>query len=219
MNRLFNEDLQEYLMKKVTQIKKKFKLIESQVSQLVEEKYKFESLRKYTEKNKLDKDLIFKDFLRFVAFNYRDLALINVCKQGDEDRKAVSLINLLIEVQDITVIGLSKAEIETDIRNIRKSIRGRKTKKKLSKRRNATKNSLWMYRSKRGAHHDIDPFSTDLTIERLYESVILMEKLVLKYGLLLNHSCPETLLPSNIHEFIQFSKIFNHKPLKKGLIL
>lgn len=201
----------------IREIRNRLKIIEGQVSKIVEDKYYFEQFKAYVQKSKtLDKN---NDFLSFIAFNSRDLMAINACKQTDEDSRAESLINLLKDIKKnkklFTIDWFIKKypkwlrsngindfkkfstknnkivsckKIDEDIKNMKKAIVG--------VRKNSLK-SLKKFRDKRGAHHNKGKVKITATVKDLNDAIDLLERLVLKYRLLIDQSGMDTLLPAD----------------------
>jgi hypothetical protein len=224
----------------ITKLKHSFKIIENEISQLVEDKYIFEEYKKYIESNKnIDKE---NHFLFWIAKNYQILAVINVCKQVDEDSRSESLVNLLKGIKNnkksftlkwykrqwkpVPIAKtnkkisrsreaekcfkefaiksnklISSQKIDKDIKDIKQAICG----VRFGNERQSVE-SLKKYRNKRVAHFASDNKKAIVPMEKLFDAIDLLEKMTIKYNLLLNQAGMNTLLSSNID--IEFDKIF-----------
>jgi len=216
----------------IRKIKNRFKVIENEVSQLVEDKYVFEKYKEYIEKSEnIDKQ---SEFLFWVAKNYQILSVINVYKQVDERNDVESLVNLLEDIKKLkdnfsldwfvrkypkwmrgngendfkqfSVKGnkrISIKKIDEDIKKIKYAIKG----KRFGTKRQSIE-SLAKYRHKRGAHFANDKKKAVVPVKKIFEAIDLLEKMVIKYNLLLNQTRMNTLLSSNIDDYLNFSKVF-----------
>ncbi len=98
---------------------------------------------------------------------------------------------------------ISSQKIDEDIREIKKTING----KRFGKHRQSI-SSLTKYRHKRGAHYAAGKPKVNVPVEDLYKAIDLLEKMTLKYGILINKEGMDTLLASNVDCFLEFNKIF-----------
>ncbi|KKR07928.1 MAG: hypothetical protein UT32_C0005G0027 [Parcubacteria group bacterium GW2011_GWC2_39_14] len=216
----------------IRKIKNRFKIIENEISQLVDDKYVFEQYKKYIEDNKnISKQ---NNFLFWIAKNYQILSVINVCKQVDERNDVESLVNLLkdfkklknsfslgwfVQKYPVWMRGngendfkkftiknnkkISVKKIDNDIKEIKQAICG----VRFGKKRQSVE-SLKKYRNKRGAHFSNDNKKAIVPIKKLFNAIDLLEKMTIKYNLLLNQADMDTLLSANIDEYIEFDKVF-----------
>lgn len=216
----------------IKKIKNRFKIIENEISQLVEDKYIFEKYKEYIENSEnVDKQ---SEFLFWIAKNYQILSVINVCKQVDERSDVESLVNLLKNIKkfknsflldwfikkypdwmrgngenDFKQFSIKNNErisvekIDKDIKEIKQAICG----VKFGKKRQSVE-SLKKYRNKRGAHFASDNKKAIVPAKRLLEAINVLEKITIKYNLLLNQAGMNTLLSSNIDDYIELDKIF-----------
>lgn len=216
----------------IRKIKNRFKIIENEISQLVEDKYVFEQYKKYIEDNKnIDKQ---NNFLFWIAKNYQILSVINVCKQVDVRNDVESLANLLKDIKELknsfslswfvqkypvwmrgngendfkkfTIKNnkkISVKKIDNDIKEIKQAICGAR----FGKKRQSVE-SLKKYRNKRGAHFSSDNKKAIVPIKKLFDAIDLLEKMTIKYNLLFNQAGMDTLLSANIDDYIEFDKVF-----------
>lgn len=190
----------------IRKIKNRFKIITNEISQLVEDKYVFEKYKEYIKNSKdIDKQ---SRFLFWLTKNYQNSSLINVWKQIDERNDVESLVNLLEDIKKLKnsfskfLIKISKNEINKDIREIKRAICGAR----FGKKRQSVE-SLAKYRHKRGAHFANDKKKVIVPVEKLFSAIDLLEKMTIKYNLLLNKFGMDTLL-SDIDNYLEFDKVF-----------
>lgn len=216
----------------IKKVKNRFKIIENEISQLVEDKYIFEKYKECIEKSKnVDKQ---NDGLFWIAKNYQILSVINVCKQVDERNDVESLVNLLKDIKKIKSSfsldwflkkysdgmrgngendfkqfsiksnkKISVKKIDEDIKKIKQAICGLR----FGKKRQSVE-SLKKYRNKRGAHFANDNKKAIVSAKKIFDTIDLLEKITIKYNLLLNQAGMDTLLSSNIDDYINFNKVF-----------
>jgi len=216
----------------IRKIKNRFKIIENEVSQLVEDKHIFEKYKEYIEKSKnIDKR---SEFLFWLAKNYQILSVVNVYKQIDERNDVESLVNLLKDIKKIkndfsidwfvrkyprwmhangendfkqfsvkSNKKISAKKIDKDIKKIKRAINGQIFGKKRQSIESLTK-----YRHKRGVHFANDHKKVVVTVKKLFETIDLLEKIIIKYNLLINQAGMDTLLAANIDDYIEFGKVF-----------
>lgn len=212
----------------IQKIKNRFKIIDTEIGKLVENKYYFEKFKKYVDNSKtIDKE---QDFLNFIGRNYRLLSLIDVCKQIDEDPNSESLLNLLKDIKNNSSLFTKKwftasypnwtqdnfkrfssknnklvsvKKIDEDIKKIKKAIKGQRFGKKRKSVR-----SLCKYRNKRVAHFDQGKPEINVPLDDLKIAIDLLEEIILKYNSLLNGGCEESRLAGNVDDFLEFEKIF-----------
>lgn len=216
----------------IRKIKNRFKIIKNEISQLVKDKYFFEQYNKYIEDNKnIDKQ---NKFLFWIAKNYKILSVINVCKQVDARNDVESLVNLLKDIKKLknsfslswfiqkypvlmrgngendfkkfTIKNnekISIKKIDKDIKEIKRAICGAR----FGKKRQSIE-SLKRYRNKRGAHLSSDNKKAITSVKKVFDAIDLLEKMTIKYNLLLNQAGMYALLPANIDDYIEFDKVF-----------
>jgi len=216
----------------IKKIKNRFKIIENEISQLVEDKYYFEKYKEYIENSKnIDKQ---SDFLSWITKNYQILAVINACKQVDDRKDVESLINLLEDIKKLKnkfSLGwflkkypqwmhdngendfkqfsiqnnkrINTKNIDEDIKKIKQAICGLR----FGKKRQSVE-SLLKYRHKRGVHFANDNKRAIVPAKKIFEAIDLLEKIIIKYYSLFNPSGIDTLLSSGINSDIEFQKIF-----------
>ena len=92
---------------------------------------------------------------------------------------------------------------DEDIKKIKQAICGLR----FGKKRQSVE-SLKKYRNKRGAHFANDNKKVSVSAEKIFNTIDLLEEITIKYKLLLNQPEGDTLLPSNIDDFIEFDEIF-----------
>ncbi|MCK5490214.1 MAG: hypothetical protein KAI67_00055 [Candidatus Pacebacteria bacterium] len=223
----------------IGKIKNRFKIIENEISQLVEDQYVFEKYKEYIKNSEnVDKG---SEFLFWIAKNYQILSVINVCKQVDEDSRSESLVNLLKDIKNNKKLFtlkwyrrqwkpvpiaktnkknsrlkeaeecfkkfaiknnnlISSQKINKDIKEIKQAICG----VRFGKERQSVE-SLKKYRNKRGAHFASGNKKAIVPMEKLFDAIDLLEKITIKYNLLLNQAGMNTL---NIDDYIELDKIF-----------
>ena len=216
----------------IRKIKNRFKIIENEITQLVEDQYVFEKYKEYIKNSKnLDKQ---NEFLFWLGKNYQILALINVCKQVDKRDDVESLVNLLKNIKELkgsfslhwfvqkypvwmryngendfkqfsikSNKKISVKKIDKDIKEIRQAICG----VRFGQDRQSIE-SMKKYRNKRGVHFANDNKKAIVPMKKLFDAIDLLEKITIKYNLLLNQVGMNTLLSSNIDDYIEFNKIF-----------
>ncbi|KKQ07923.1 MAG: hypothetical protein US18_C0005G0010 [Parcubacteria group bacterium GW2011_GWB1_36_5] len=216
----------------IKKIKNRFKIIEYEIYQLVEDKYIFEKYKEYIKNSKnIDKQ---SECLFWIAKNYQTLSVINICKQVEERNDVESLVNLLKDIKKIknnfslnwflkkspdlmrddgendfkqfsikSNKKISVKKIDEDIKKIKQAICGLR----FGKKRQSVE-SLKKYRNKRGAHFANDNKKVSVSAEKIFNTIDLLEEITIKYKLLLNQPEGDTLLPSNIDDFIEFDEIF-----------
>ncbi len=203
-------------------IKKRFQIINNAVVILVNNKGFFEKFKLWIDNSKtINKDANY-DFLRFIAFNYRNLAAINVCKQIDTIRHSESLVNLLKDIkennkfftlrrfikkysilhQDTVLAEFKKFSISNNKYVSRLKVQQdinelNKLITGVKKTRAKRCGGLKKFRNKRGAHWDKGNPGIKATLRDLNDAIAFLEQLVLKYDILINTGGRETLLLSD----------------------
>lgn len=216
----------------IKKIKNRLKIIENEIAQLVEDEYVFKKYKAYIENsNDVNKS---NGFLFWIAKNYQVLSVINICKQTDKRNDVESLVNLLEDVKKLKNSfsldwfiktypdfmrrngeddfrrfsiknnkRLSTQKIDQDIKAIKLAIQGARFGKKRQ-----SISSLLKYRHKRGAHSSNDNKKVNVKTQKIGDAIALLEQMVLKYNLLINQSSMETLLASNIDEYVDLETVF-----------
>jgi len=204
------------------------------VTNLVEIRYVFNEIVSICKNNEeLKKGNIFWEIFRI---NYVSSVILNICRQIDTDSDSLSLINLLNKIirnpRVITkkwfasqyqrnktgefkkmMFDKGKADFENHFgkRNfIRKSI----VSSDISKIRRYTR-IIKKFRNKRVAHIDKNlKLKFNINFNDLDKAINILEKITLKYNLLLNHSAyaDNTLLPTIQYDW---KKIFKLPWIKK----
>lgn len=193
-------------------IKKRFEQITNAVSRLVEDKYFFKEYKKYLEEHpSINKN---NEFLYFIGLNYVEATTVGIFRQVDKDRRSQSLFNILNTIltlhKSFTIekfsrkylrvgLGLSHAKkdfAEFSIKDGTK-ISPKKVKSDIVALLKITK-PVVKYRHKFVAHKNIRKVSINTKMNDLYSVIDFMEKLIIKYQLLLNQAGMETLLPQNL---------------------
>ncbi|HAI74105.1 MAG TPA: hypothetical protein DCS28_00020 [Candidatus Moranbacteria bacterium] len=218
-------------MQQIKDIEKRFLIIEENISGIVEKKYIFEKFNEYVKGNKL---LDQNEFIGLVLRNYLDVMVIDVYKWAiDSDSRTINLVALLedirknknlfslkwfmlgrkkcfvrknvfreFSIKDNNRIGCQK--IDGDIKKIKQAIKG-----KIFGKKRFSRNSLVRLRNKRKAHYDKGVFVSKATVDDLRNAVDVLEKMVIKYGGLLNRGeYQDGLSASNIDDYTNFEKIF-----------
>lgn len=198
-------------MASVKVIKKRFEEVTNAISRLVEDKYFFLEYKKYLETHtSIDKD---NEFLYFIGLNYVEATTLGIFRQVDRNKKSQSLLNLLktivAEHTSFTIkrfsykysrVGLHLNHAKQDFAEFSlkngKKISPRKVKSDIVALLKITK-PVVKYRHKFVAHKNIRKVSINTKMNDLYSVINFMEKLVIKYQLLLNQGGMETLLPTN----------------------
>lgn len=216
----------------IRKLQNRFKIIENEVSQLVEDKYIFEKYKEYIENS----ESIYKQsvFLFWIAKNYQILSVINVYKQVDERNDVWSLVNLLKDLKKLqnsfslnwfvqkypkwmhthgeddfkqfstkSNTKISLKKIDGDIKKIKLAIKG----ERFGKKRQSIE-SLAKYRHKRAAHFAKDNKRVIAHVKKIFDAIDLLEEMIIKYKLLLNQAGMDTLLTSDIDCYIKLSEVF-----------
>lgn len=220
----------------IRKIKKRFYIIADEISQLVEDKYYFEKYKEYIKKSKnIDKNHDFLIFIsvnyQLLAVNNvckqvndrKDVeSLINLLNEIKNNRNLFTLDWYKKQWKNKAVSKdfrqkmsegyfkqfstqnnnrISCKKINKDIKNIEIAING----KRFGKIRQSIR-SLRKYRNKRIAHFDKGKPKINTPVNDLYKAIDLLEKIVLKYQLLIDRSTAEETLLTD-HD-IEFEKIF-----------
>jgi hypothetical protein len=216
----------------IKKLKNRFEIIENEICQLVEDKYIFEKYNKYiTNCKNIDKQ---SDVLLWIKKNYLILSVINICKQVDERNDVESLINLLKDIKKIKCSFsldwflknypdwmrgngenhfkqfsiknnkmISAEKVDGDIKKIKQAICGFR----FGKKRQSVE-SLKKYRNKRGVHFANDNKEAVANRNKIFKAIDLLEQIIMKYNLLLNQAGMDSLLTSNIDDYVNFGKVF-----------
>lgn len=213
-------------------IKNRFKIINNEISQLVNDKYVFEKFKEYIKNSaNIDKQ---NEFLFLITKNYQILSLINVCKQFDERKDVESLVNLLKDIKklknsfsldwfvkkySVWMHGdgvndfkqfsiknnkkISVKKIDEDIKKVKYAICGI-----IFGQKRQSVESLMKYRHKRGAHFASDNKKAIVPVKKLYDAIDLLGIITIRYYLLLNKPYLNTLLYKDIDDYIACDKVF-----------
>jgi len=98
---------------------------------------------------------------------------------------------------------ISVKKINKDIKEIKQAICGLR----FGKKRQSIE-SLRKFRNKRGAHFASDNKKAIVPVKKLFDAIDLLERITIKYNLLLNQAEMNTLLSSNIDDNIELNKNF-----------
>jgi hypothetical protein len=181
------------------------------VSRLVEDKYFFQEYQSFIQSNTvIDKQ---NQFLPFIGINYIEAATLGIFREVDRNRKSQSLLNLLREIDKSASLftfkrfsskykGFMNHMAQQDFQQF--AVKGgsridrRKLKRDIAELKRKTK-PIVKYRHKYVAHRNKRVIASPGTINDLYTAVDFLEKLVIKYNLLLTQSGMSTLLAGNAH--------------------
>ncbi len=210
-----------------------FSKVDEKISDLVESRYFFRSFLDFSKNNKILRN---SSFMNIALKNYRDLMILEVCKEIDKDDRSLSLFRVLNNLKENSRLfdlnwfisnypknmkefakrdfkqfsiknnkKISSKKIDQDLKDLKLLIQG-----KIFGRKRQSNNSIKKLRNKKIAHRDRKTFVSNATINDLNSAIDFLEKLILKYELLfIQSSCIDnSLLSSNINDFIDFDKIF-----------
>jgi hypothetical protein len=198
-------------MASIQTIKRRLNPILNSISRLVEDKYFFQEYQKFIQSNpSVDRQ---NQFLQFISINYIEAATLGVFREVDRNRKSQSLLNLLREIDKNAsqftfkkfswkykgfMSHMARQNFQKFAVRDGSRIDRRKLKKDIAELKRVTK-PIVKYRHKYVAHRNIRPIASPGTINDLYAAIDLLERLVIKYNLLLTQSGMSTLLAGNAH--------------------
>lgn len=197
-------------MVSIPTIKRRFAKVFNGVSRLVEDKHFFQEYQKYIQASTaLPKD---NEFLYFISLNYIEAATLGVYRQLDSHWKSQSLLKVLKEIDRNASVFTFKRfarkykgpmmqhQAKVDFAQFATKdgsrIDRRKLKKDIVTLKRVTK-PVVKYRHRVVAHQNRRQVSITATVNDLYAAVDLLEKLIIKYNLLLTQAGMASLLPGN----------------------
>lgn len=205
-------------MTSVRTIKRRLTPVLNSVSRLVEDKHFFQKYQSFIQSNTaIDKQ---SQFLPFIGTNYIEAAALGIFRELDRNRKSQSLLNLLRDIDAnagqftyrrfaAKYSGFMRPMAQRDFQQFAvkdgSRIDRRKLKKDIAELKRLTR-PVVRYRHKVVAHRNRRPIASPGTISDLYAAIDLLEKLAIKYNLLLTQSGMNTLLAGNAHPGLE--KIF-----------
>jgi len=217
------ERLSKYIVKRLV-------IVMGHITQLVEDKYIYDKFREYLKTHGITDMHRSGDFLRFVVNNYRDIAIINVYKQVDKDRCSESLINLLKSIKEnsnlfnkkwyMDVKGEFKDCFNKRTNKLRKTAVDKDIKELIrivgnySRKMEKPHDSLIKLRNKQKAHADKSGFQSKLVFNDLDRAIVILEKIVLKYQVIVTGDGQDNLRTVNIDDYLRFDTLFRSKASK-----
>ena len=202
-------------MASVRTIKRRLIPVMNSVSRLVEDKHFFQEYQSFMQSNTaIDKQ---SQFLPFIGINYIEAATLGVFREVDRNRRSQSLLNLLREIDANAAQftyhrfaakyrGFMRPMAQRDFQQFTvkdgSRIDRRKLKKDIAKLKRVTR-PIVKYRHKYVAHRNKRPIASPGTINDLYAAIDLLERLVIKYNLLLTQSGMSSLLAGNAYPGLQ----------------
>lgn len=202
-------------MTSIHTIQRRLSQILNSVSRLVEDKYFFQEYQKFLQASKtLDQQ---NQFLYFISVNYIEAATLGVFRQVDRNKKSQSLLNLLRSIDANSSLftlrrfsakysgfmhPMAKRDFQQFAVKDGSHIDRMKLRKDIAALKRITK-PIVKYRHKVVAHRNKRQVSIRGTINDLYIAIDFLEKLVIKYHLLLTQGGMTTLLSSNANPGLQ----------------
>lgn len=198
-------------MTSIRTIKRRHWLILEAISRLVEDKFFFQEYQKYLLSSpNIDKK---NQFLYFISLNYIESATLGVFRQVDGNKKSQSMRNLLKDIlknYDIFTFKrfsskymknpllalMAKDDFAKFSTKDGKCINRSKIKSDIAQLIKITK-PIVKYRHKVVGHKNKRIIQIKGTIGDLYNAIDFLERLAIKYELLLNQSGMTTLLAGN----------------------
>ena len=200
-------------MTSIKVIKKRFEQVTNAVSRLIDDRHFFLEYQKYLEEHpSIDKT---NEFLYFIGLNYVEATTLGVFRQVDRDRRSQSLLNILKIIKDEhksftfelfskrygrsrQSIFMAKNDFSKFSLKNGKKISPKKVKSDIVSLLKITK-PIVKYRNKFVGHKNIRKVSISTKMNDLYSAVDFLEKLTIKYQILINQAGFETLLAGNSH--------------------
>ena len=215
----------------IERIRKSFDIVVKDIGQLATDHYYFQKFNEYVkESTTIDKK---NEFLWFVGLNYINSAVMKISNQVDNDKNSINLLNVLNDLKDNASMitrewylknldpivkssseedfktysvadntNLSEEKLVADITLLKDTIIGGDIKNKTIK-------TIKKYRNKILGHHSKVPYKIELNWGEFDKAVDLLDKLAVKYDLLLNHSAwvDDTLVDTDCDDFLNFEAV------------